>query len=215
MLLAWLLATGRIYLLVHANSIWLVALAVPVLAAMTAFQLRGRLPAHADGVALGLLAIPVVFGIAVPVHALGAFAMDQQVATSANAAIWQADAGFAFASSDAVWDIHQLARVAASDPSLVNFDGQRASLLGFVYRRPATPADEFLISRFVVRCCTADAIALSFPVHYAGASALPRDTWVQVDGQIHLTGSSSAPTPVVEADSVKVVAQPSQPYLYP
>jgi uncharacterized repeat protein (TIGR03943 family) len=215
LLLAWFLATGRIYLLVHANSVWLVALAVPVLAAMTVFQLGGRLAAHADGLALGLLAIPVAVGIAVPVHALGAFAMDQQAATSASAVVWQADAGFSFASGDAVWDIHQLARVAASDPSLKDFAGQRASLLGFVYRRPSTPTDEFLISHFIVRCCTADATALSFPVHYASASELARDTWVQVDGQIHLNGPPNAPVPVVEADAVKVIPQPGQPYLYP
>jgi uncharacterized repeat protein (TIGR03943 family) len=182
---------------------------------MTIDQVRHRLASHHDGAALALLAIPVVLGIVVPARPLGSFSMDQQTTTSATSPVWQSDAGFSFDSSNATWDLHQLARVAASDPSLRNFDGQRTSLLGFVYRRPTTRPDQFMVSRFVVRCCTADAVATSFPVHFSGSADLQRDTWVQVDGQIHLDGSATAPVPLIEADSVKVVPQPSQPYLYP
>lgn len=214
-LLLWFLASGQVYLLIHERSIWLVAASVPVLVAMTIAAARRRLPAHADYFSLFLLTVPVVMGLVIPARPLGSFAVDQQTATDSSNALWQPSTSFAFDAGNVTWDIHQLTRIAASDPSLRDFDGQRASLLGFVYRRPTTPADQFLVSRFVVRCCTADAVAASFPVHYGRSSELTRDTWVQVDGQIHLVGSANAATPVLEADSVQIVPQPSQPYLYP
>lgn len=71
------------------------------------------------------------------------------------------------------------------------------------------------MSRFIVRCCTADAIAVNIPVRYDRAADLPRDTWVQVEGTIRASGTPEQMQSVVEAQKVDLVAQPSQPYLYP
>src|SRR5712692_7488074 len=122
-LLIWLLASGHIYLLIHERSIWLVALSVPVLAAMTYVALRSRGSTHGDATAVLLLALPVVFGVVVPARPLGSFAVDQQTASNATTASWQPTTSFAFDGGNVTWDLHQLARVQASDPTLRDFEG--------------------------------------------------------------------------------------------
>jgi uncharacterized membrane protein YcgQ (UPF0703/DUF1980 family) len=67
----------------------------------------------------------------------------------------------------------------------------------------------------MVRCCAADAVPITFPVHYASAADLPLDAWIQVDGQIHYAEGTGGKLPFVEASSVQRVPQPERPYLYP
>jgi uncharacterized repeat protein (TIGR03943 family) len=113
------------------------------------------------------------------------------------------------AHGDTVWDLKQLGLLGEQRADMSRLDGQHASLLGFVYRTDRLPTDQFLVGRFAVRCCTADAIAFIFPVRYASALELERDTWVQVDGTIQTQGAS----PVLQADVVRLVDTPDRPYL--
>jgi hypothetical protein len=49
-----------------------------------------------------------------------------------------------------------------NDPAA--FIGQEARLIGFVYRDDRFNGDEFMISRFVISCCAADAAPLGLVV---------------------------------------------------
>jgi hypothetical protein len=107
----------------------------------------------------------------------------------------------------------ELALLRTGELRLSNVDGERAELTGFVARQPGLAADEVLVARFIMLHCTADAYAVSVPVRYAGAGELPDDTWVHIEGTVRAGGPEGNRQAVVEADSVRVIPQPRQPYL--
>jgi putative membrane protein len=77
------------------------------------------------------------------------------------------------------------------------------------------PADQFLISRFVISCCAADAFAVGIPVQWGSASEFEANTWVQVEGLVEATEFNGLKTPLVLASNVETVRAPEQPYLFP
>jgi uncharacterized repeat protein (TIGR03943 family) len=211
LLLAWELVSGRIYLYVHDRSFPLVALSVPLLLALSIVMLlkpNFRVPAAR---AWGLAIVPLALALLVPARPLGAAALDAQQASS-GASLTQIAAPLTLAPADRVWDIKQLGLLEASGPSLLNTNAQRADLVGFVHRSDVLASDEFAVGRFLVRCCTADAVAVSLPVEYAHAADLASDTWVEVQGTIRVDGARGSSL-VVVADSVQVVDEPARPYL--
>jgi uncharacterized repeat protein (TIGR03943 family) len=220
-LLGWLLFSGRVLLYVHEQSVWLLAVCAPLLVAMTlaSLQLGNRIrPNH---ISVGLLGLPLVIGLLVPARPLGSDALalrqvqdERSDARSMDTPIWDPQTPLTLDTSLRVWDLKQLGLLNERDLDIAqHLDGHRAHLLGFVHRTQSLPPDRFLVGRFVVRCCAVDAVGISIPVHYDGAAALARDTWVEVEGSIHTEPAFAAITPVVDADYVRVVPQPAQPYL--
>jgi uncharacterized repeat protein (TIGR03943 family) len=208
-LLAWQLLSGHIFLYVHERSFWLVALSVPLLVAMSLASLRRGAKSGLTG---WLLILPIAIGLLVPARPLGSEVLAGQIG-GARLPIWEPRVPLSLDTSSRVWDLKQLGLLEPDDADLARrLEGQRAHLVGFVHRTQSLPPDRFLVGRFVVRCCAVDAVGISFPVRYDGAANLARDAWVEVDGSIH-AATPDANTPVVDADQVRLVAQPTQPYL--
>lgn len=94
------------------------------------------------------------------------------------------------------------------------FDGERSlagapvRLAGFVSDDTA-PGGGFVLSRFVVGCCAADAAAVHLRVD--AAVSPPVDGWVEVVGVWDPAPRQELPTVVPE--SVRPVAEPDVPYL--
>jgi uncharacterized repeat protein (TIGR03943 family) len=93
-------------------------------------------------------------------------------------------------------------------------DGRRLRLIGFVVADPSVP-DGYLLSRFVISCCAADARSFGIPVHGAPAPLLPDNTWVAVEGQ-WIEPAPDGPDAVREVGlqiaSQVVIDQPANPY---
>jgi uncharacterized repeat protein (TIGR03943 family) len=95
--------------------------------------------------------------------------------------------------------------------------GVRVRLVGFV--TPQQPGrDGYLLTRFAISCCAADATAYKVAVH---GDPVPRgpDTWLEVEGrwqQRQRTGGDpdqpSDEPPLLLAESIRVIEQPSPPY---
>lgn len=97
-----------------------------------------------------------------------------------------------------------------------SLDGERIRLVGFV--TVGEEADGYLLSRFRLNCCAADAQAVHVDV-VGDAVARPGDTWLEVEGHWELRdgqepGTPSDRPPLFVADSVRIVENPSQPYEY-
>jgi uncharacterized repeat protein (TIGR03943 family) len=93
--------------------------------------------------------------------------------------------------------------------------GVRIRLVGFVTPQQAG-RDGYLLTRFAINCCAADATALKVAIH---GDLVPRapDTWLEVEGrwQQRTDGDPNQPaseTPVLLAESIRVIEQPSPPY---
>jgi uncharacterized repeat protein (TIGR03943 family) len=87
-------------------------------------------------------------------------------------------------------------------------DGVTVRLTGFV-ARDTTGTASFVLRRFVITCCAADAYPIGVPI--LGATAAPAEnTWVAITGSLRRdpTGTS----PALDAASVTTIPQPDNPY---
>jgi uncharacterized repeat protein (TIGR03943 family) len=165
---------------------------------------------HESGwIALVLMALPVLLGILVPPRPLGAQAVGVREVNTDGLGLGDEAVLSRAAAERNILDWLR-AFGAADDPSA--FAGQEATVVGFVYRDEGFDEQQFMVSRFVVSCCVADATALGLIVSWPGSLDLPLDTWVEVHG-VFQPGRQA--TPILVADRVTPTAPPNQPYLYP
>ena len=102
--------------------------------------------------------------------------------------------------------------VGVSVLSLVNdpkpFMGKRVFTEGIVYRDEKVPAGHFILFRFVIACCAADAQPVGIIVHAGDLEKLKNDMWVNVKGRFELRKIDGSPTACIEAESVKPIRVP-------
>jgi uncharacterized repeat protein (TIGR03943 family) len=174
-----------------------------------------------------LLALPVLALVLITPPALGSFAASRQsiqppptiqVKSTGEAAASGSSSLFAplIPPGDGTAVPMSLAEYLARDYQEPHtLAGVRVRLLGFV-----TPQhrgrDGYLLTRFVISCCAADATALRVAIHGDVVARAP-DTWLEVEGSWQQRAGDSldqtaADTAVLLAESVRVVKQPSEPY---
>jgi uncharacterized repeat protein (TIGR03943 family) len=163
-----------------------------------------------------ILALPVLLGVLVPARPLGASAIDNKgLNTSAPLSVGASGqpAKLDIAPQDRTVLDWVRAFNYADDPEV--FNQQPADVIGFVYRDDRLPAGHFMVSRFIVTCCAADASGVGMIVHWPNNASPADNTWVRVRGPVTATAFNGKPAPLVEASSVEVVPQPDRPYMYP
>lgn len=101
----------------------------------------------------------------------------------------------------------------ASDPS--TYDGETADVIGFVYHDDRLPKNQFLVGRFAVSCCVADAFAIGVIVETNESKDWASNQWVHVVGSMQVGSLDGSVVPLIVAQSIKEVPVPPQPYLFP
>jgi uncharacterized repeat protein (TIGR03943 family) len=96
-----------------------------------------------------------------------------------------------------------------------SLEGAPIRLTGFV--TPHEDGEGFLLTRFTLNCCAADANAVSVQVLNGGLHEA--DTWLEVVGTWEPRpgvepGTTSLEPPLLRAQSVQTIPAPSQPYEY-
>ncbi len=237
--LAVTLVGGNITNYIAARFAWLAWVAAALLLIMAAVRMGARLHPgrhdhaqgehehdhdhrHALGIAtwagLGIAALPALLGFLVPSAPLDSRAIDRPI--SRDLGSLQVAPGHALAiAPEERTVLDWLGALNASlDPT--EFNGQRADVIGFVHREASiTAPDQFMVARFVVSCCVADAQAIALTVEWFGGATLHEDTWVRVRGSFEVRTVDDATVPVLVADpgsaGVTVITRPDHPYLYP
>ena len=207
----YLLVSGRTSLYLSSRTAWV----VPTGAAILTVAFLGRLatartagaerlrPRTAWG--LGFVVLPAVIILALPPTALGSFAASRR----------SLSAGFASAPAIQPGETVTLPAVAAgmwSDDArraLVSRAGSRVTFEGIVVKREGMPADEFILTRFIVSCCVADALSVEVRVVGTPPGRFEQDQWVRVTGTFYPVGHDV----VVDASQVQPIPQPDNPYL--
>lgn len=94
------------------------------------------------------------------------------------------------------------------------FVGKSIRLTGFVYQDPENPKNLFLF-RFGIIHCIADSGVFGLLTSGAGQN-LTNNTWATAHGRIQLTYHQGLKQslPTLELDSIQVVEQPQNPYVY-
>jgi uncharacterized repeat protein (TIGR03943 family) len=160
--------------------------------------------------ALVIVAVPLVLGTLIPSRPLGAEAIDGNVSTSAALGNLTT-----FTLNPMDRNVLDWLRYFASLNDYADANGEPADVIGFVYREPTFGENQFMVARFTVSCCVADASAIGLPIQWAAASEIPQDQWVRVRGSFAVGDFRDDTLPVLQAESVEIVAQPDHPYLYP
>lgn len=95
------------------------------------------------------------------------------------------------------------------------FNDLPVDVIGFVYREPVHAADEFMLSRFAMSCCVADAFPIGMPARADSIDEVTVGSWVRLQGSLHAANFAGELLPVIAVESLERVDEPEQPYLYP
>lgn len=109
---------------------------------------------------------------------------------------------------------------AAQDPDQRPLLGEHAvRLTGFVVEDPEGHGRGFLLTRFMIGCCAADALAVQVAVPVEPGEVPEEETWVEVEGTLDLEASpepgQSLDPPVLDVTSIRDVDEPDEYYEYP
>lgn len=163
-----------------------------------------------------LISLPIILGLLVPPRPLGVAALqNREVSAGGLGSVLPAAVRSSQVQDsrertilDWVLAFHQGRRPAETDI---------ADVIGFVYLDDSSEEAEFTLTRFVVGCCAADAMAVGLPV--SRVSGLPSEGELEEGQWVRVSGRFATPTgnelPVLMAEQLEAVPEPSQPYLYP
>jgi uncharacterized repeat protein (TIGR03943 family) len=165
-----------------------------------------------------LLALPVLLGLLVEPRPLGASALQNREINLGGSALASSSAPegselsvIANAGERNILDWLYLFQ-RSSDPA--SFNGEEAHVIGFVYRDERFADSQFMVSRFTVNCCVADAAPIGLIVEWPDTAVLTPDSWVEVTGTLQVGTFNGVKMSVLVAYSVTPTETPSQPYLY-
>ena len=164
--------------------------------------------------------MPLLLGLFVPQQALGA---DALATRKLNLQSWHAG------SVDVSLRNNQNAGLLDSEKTIVEWlvefsntpraeladaiENEPVAVTGFVYTDERFAPNQFMVARYVVTCCVADAQPLGLIVEVDGD--LPAfDSWVAIDGAFGTIAFDGEESPAIVATDVRPIKEPRQPYIY-
>lgn len=163
---------------------------------------------------LFILALPILLGLFVQPKPLGANALGNRELnfslTSAQGDNLRASTIETDGSRNILDWLYDFQR--EQNPEL--FNDREAEVVGFVYRDERFGETQFMVSRFTISCCVADANPVGLIVEFPDGDSLAADSWVQVNGRFSAQTFNGQTIPLLIAETVTAVDAPSQPYLY-
>lgn len=166
---------------------------------------------------VALVLLPIVLGLAVPPRPLGASALANREVNLSQSSM-PAVVGLVTTPSDLDKNILDWWKVFRSSTDLRKDErviGQPAQVIGFVYNDERYGPDHFMLTRFTVSCCVADASVLGLVVKVPAGGKLENDQWVEVAGSFIPSNLEAWKMPVLVAENITTIPVPQQPYLYP
>lgn len=221
--------SGRLYYYIGPRFGWLSVLAVALFIALAnAYNAlsfededdgheHGHEHEHArsatSGWGLLIVALPLILGVLIPARPLDASAVSTRgVSTQLASAADVSDTVLFTVSSER--NVLDWVRAMSANPDPAALNGEQADVVGFVYRDIRFADNQFMVARFTISCCVADATAIGVIVSSAEASGLEQDTWVRVQGTFDEGELDGEPLPVLVAEEITPVEPPEQPYLF-
>jgi putative membrane protein len=165
--------------------------------------------------ALWVMLVPLLIGVLIPARPLDSAAFASK-GFNTSAPIVSADSSAQlFETASEERNVLDWLKIFNYEANTARFNGEQASVIGFVYFDDRLEKNQFFVSRFVVSCCAADGFAIAMPAEWGNASTLKQDSWVLVKGTIQSITLNGRAVPLIVAESVQEVPVPNQPYLFP
>ena len=163
------------------------------------------------------LALPLAIGLLIPARPLSVAAVASKgVALSLGGTLSAASASEsapAYQIPPEARTVLDWVRLFKQGGDLSAVVGQTANVTGFIYEDARLPHGQFLVARFTLSCCVADAFAIGMAVDWPDPP--PVGAWVTVRGPVSTLEIDGELLPLIQAESVEPTAEPARPYLFP
>jgi uncharacterized repeat protein (TIGR03943 family) len=222
--------TGKLYLLLHPDYMWLAHLAMVLLLAMGVARLvqiwvsyrRGQVVRSQEHIALlprqvsvGLLIAIAIFGLIYTPRPFASETAFQRGITDVLGQTRSRPQRFSLGGDSAERTIVDWVRTLNVYPEPDAYAGQAAQVTGFVTHIPGWPEEYVMISRFVLTCCAADAYPVGLPVLLPPGTPRPApDTWLEVAGTMETATLDGRRQLTIGSATLTEIPQPRTPYEY-
>ena len=207
----WLLKGGRYKAFIQPKLWLLLILALILLLAFCAafisqFSLKSRISLQFDAwIKAAILILPIFFLWTIYGRSLGTDAFVKRALNPGQIVIKgdsnQVKSSLRTSTDHAISLLDLLA-----EPE--KFDGKRVATEGMVYRSVKNGENTFMLFRFAVVCCAADALPLVVMVKSAPAAILNNDAWVRVEGIFTIEASNGKQVTSIAADVIQSIPPP-------
>ena len=101
------------------------------------------------------------------------------------------------------------------DLFMEQFQGKTIEIEGFVYREEDMDQNQFVVGRFAMDCCTADALPYGVLVEHNHAGRYENDSWLKIRAAIGKTAYQGNEIMMLKPISIERIDEPTSPYIYP
>lgn len=165
----------------------------------------------------GLLAIPLLLALLVPPHALASFSAMQRGPQIAGLGVIRGASAVKRVSlsiDTRTFSMEDWVGALSADPNPADYKGKPVIVTGLVVHDPAsTPRGYFMVIRYLVTCCIADARPVGLIVKDSSKGALKDNQWVTVSGTMGAVEDSGQKIAVVVPKKMTAV-KAGNPYIY-
>jgi len=95
------------------------------------------------------------------------------------------------------------------------FVGKEITLTGFIYKEKDFKPNQFVLGRFLITHCIADANLIGFLSELEHGTEPKEDTWVEAKGRIEIQEYDGVEMPALKIEEWKEIGEPKHPYVYP
>lgn len=217
--------TGKIFLLLHPDYMWLANGAAIVLLGMASFKLFQKKTVNQAPASHSTLLPPSVSSfilLAVAVVALiytpRAFASETAIQRGISDSLTLTRAQpqrFVRQMASEERTIIDWIRTLNVYPEPDAYTGQSVKVSGFVIHPDNWPEGYLMLSRFVLTCCAADAYPVGLPVQLAvSRQAYAPDSWLEVEGKMVTATIDGQRQLTIEPTKLETIPEPRNPYEY-
>lgn len=237
-MLASLLITGDISLFVNPRFNWLVGVSMGILILLVWVQfehLKSK-ELHQVGI-LGYLvmSLPVILFLLFPPTALDASMVDKKGITIGNPKQSQKPevVGELYNGEEDVNDpFYKLRQELLTTPQIqftdekygdilnalhfspLKFKGKPVKMYGFIYRDENLAENEFILGRYMLTCCSADASVYGVVVKGVPMNGWKENQWVEIIGKLDTEKFEGYDLPVIHYEQMRSIQKPKDPYVY-
>ena len=211
----FLIVTDRISFYLSSRTAWVVPMGAIVLTVATAGRLLSSRVDHPEPMGrrqiagLAFMMIPVVTVVSLPSASLGSYAASRRSSLTSGSFVSSAED--ITDGELTLIDVSGATRSREAMRALVQRAGEQVSFTGFVTRDSSTAANEFVLTRFLISCCVADALSANVRVVGVTPGEFKEDEWVRVEGAMYPLGREV----IVDLSDIERVPRPKHPYLSP
>ncbi len=95
------------------------------------------------------------------------------------------------------------------------FKNKEIFLEGFVLKGDNLKENEYVVGRFLITHCVADATVIGFLTHFEEEGSFQDNSWVKLLGTIDVANHNEKRLPLIKVTRWKLSEKPEEPYVYP